>query len=633
MWRNGFWIFAAAALSACSGGSNSQGEATSSSSSSSSENSPVIITASASGQGMVTPATLEVAQGESAQLTIFPDPGYELAEVDGCSGELQELLFTTDALQEPCELTVSFAMKELVAPDLDAVYQANRTVAFSWAATGNAYYQLVKVSGGGNEELVANDIEPSITQFSYQIFAPADHSASFKLLSCTAEMCASSEVVSPDGDIANSVEYLQQEGLDGYVSNGFGYGAIAGAASESAYVPSFYISESFLGHASSDLVVFSPGEFGDMQRIERLDTGLIERLTIDLAEQNIFISSTAGLSSAAVSDYIEWYKNDGSEWLRQDSHTMTLERHVNSLTVSEDGKLLALAVAPYSLASDGETEAAVWLYRVGEELMFLASVAPTQMDANDKFGAAIDLSENGEILVVGAPGEDSGLADGAVSPTNNFQNQSGAAYVFRRDGDTWQQERMLKSPNPRGRWWDCYAEECVVSPLPERASGDSFGSSVSVTDDGSLVAVGAPMEVQGQGAVHLYRALSDSSWQHVERLQLDYPDSKVWLSPAEYIGGDQFGYSVSISGDGEFLAVGAPFEQSAAVGLQGNSADNSKSNSGAAMLYKLGSSGVLQSTYIKSTNPEAEYFGRSVDLTEGDNRIMVIAEEHGVSVY
>jgi len=44
--------------------------------------------------------------------------------------------------------------------------------------------------------------------------------------------------------------------------------------------------------------------------------------------------------------------------------------------------------------------------------------------------------------------------------------------------------------------------------------------------------------------------------------------------------GDGFGDSVTLSADGSTLAVGAPFETSAAIGIGGNQADNSASGAG-----------------------------------------------------
>jgi hypothetical protein len=47
----------------------------------------------------------------------------------------------------------------------------------------------------------------------------------------------------------------------------------------------------------------------------------------------------------------------------------------------------------------------------------------------------------------------------------------------------------------------------------------------------------------------------------------------------------EFGISVALNGDGKMLAVGAPKENSAAKGVNGNQADTSALNAGAAYVY------------------------------------------------
>ena len=51
---------------------------------------------------------------------------------------------------------------------------------------------------------------------------------------------------------------------------------------------------------------------------------------------------------------------------------------------------------------------------------------------------------------MGAHGEDANqttVSAGNVSSGNNELEESGAAYVFRRDGNTWRQDAYLKAPN------------------------------------------------------------------------------------------------------------------------------------------------------------------------------------------
>lgn len=67
-------------------------------------------------------------------------------------------------------------------------------------------------------------------------------------------------------------------------------------------------------------------------------------------------------------------------------------------------------------------------------------------------------------------------------------------------------------------------------------------------------------------------------------------NSEVWSQQA-YVKSkssdntDMFGASVIVSGDGNTLAVGSPYESSNAIGIDGDNTDNSASHAGAVYLY------------------------------------------------
>ena len=110
-----------------------------------------------------------------------------------------------------------------------------------------------------------------------------------------------------------------------------------------------------------------------------------------------------------------------------------------------------------------------------------------------------------------------------------------------------------------------------------------------MSSDGSLLAIGAPDEesasvgINGNednfgvkaGAAYLFTNVN-GSWQ-----QQSYIDP----SDVEINTFEEFGTSVSLSGDGQSLAIGASGEDSAATGINGNQLDNTASASGAVYLY------------------------------------------------
>jgi hypothetical protein len=79
-----------------------------------------------------------------------------------------------------------------------------------------------------------------------------------------------------------------------------------------------------------------------------------------------------------------------------------------------------------------------------------------------------------------------------------------------------------------------------------------------------------------------------------------------------------FGYSVALSGD--TLAVGAPCEDSAATGVNGNQADNSELGAGAVYVFIRTGTTWLQQAYIKASNTTftdfyGNMFGYSIALS------------------
>jgi hypothetical protein len=73
---------------------------------------------------------------------------------------------------------------------------------------------------------------------------------------------------------------------------------------------------------------------------------------------------------------------------------------------------------------------------------------------NNAFGSAVAVS--GDIVVVGAPYEDSSATGVSGNQNDNSASFSGAAYVFARSGSTWAQLAYLKASNTGASdWFGC----------------------------------------------------------------------------------------------------------------------------------------------------------------------------------
>jgi hypothetical protein len=159
--------------------------------------------------------------------------------------------------------------------------------------------------------------------------------------------------------------------------------------------------------------------------------------------------------------------------------TQTIEANMlfgYSVALSSDGTEIAIG-APGKNNSTGVVST---LHFVGKSSWAYDGISITAANgkANDRFGTAVALSGDGKELLVGAPFE-GGIATGINGDPTNASAHSGAAYLFKYS-TSWSQTSYLKAPIP--------------------GNDDYFGDSVSLSGDGSTIAVGAPNEYGGQPA-------------------------------------------------------------------------------------------------------------------------------------
>jgi len=198
---------------------------------------------------------------------------------------------------------------------------------------------------------------------------------------------------------------------------------------------------------------------------------------------------------------------------------------MSGVALSANGQIMAVG-APYKDGMNGVDSGGVSVFRRNDTDPLGWVQVGQDLDgegAGDLFGGSVALSDNGEVLVVGAIwNQDCGQKCGHVR-------------IFKRD-----------SLNPLG--W---------TQLGHAISGDNlsdwFGTSISVSGSGEIIAIGAhqrPMfgaPYGRHGYVRIYKRnpLSALGWDQLgQDLIGESPD-------------DRFGHHVALSNDGEVLAVGA----------------------------------------------------------------------------
>lgn len=122
----------------------------------------------------------------------------------------------------------------------------------------------------------------------------------------------------------------------------------------------------------------------------------------------------------------------------------------------------------------------------------------------------------------------------------------------------------------------------IKSSAPDR--GDSFGWSIAISGDGSTLAVGAPAEdsnatgINGDdtnntstnaGAVYVFTKNASGQWMQQAYVKASNTE-QLYLDSNRVLFNDRFGYRVSLSHDGNTLAVSALLEDSPSYGVNCN---------------------------------------------------------------
>jgi hypothetical protein len=224
-----------------------------------------------------------------------------------------------------------------------------------------------------------------------------------------------------------------------------------------------------------------------------------------------------------------------------------------------------------------------------------AYVKASNTDAGDEFGRSVAVW--GDTMVIGAAAEDSQASGIGGDGGDDSLLDSGAAYVFVRNGSTWTQQAYLKASNP--------------------GSEDHFGFSVAIHAD--TIVVGAYREDSGSAGVNgnpFDESATDSGAAYVFVRVGSTWTQQAYLKASNPGNSDQFGRAVAVHGD--TVLVGSWFEDSNASGVNGNPADESSADSGAAYVFVRNGSSWAQQAYLKASNNGAgdRFGGFQVAISE-----------------
>jgi hypothetical protein len=312
-------------------------------------------------------------------------------------------------------------------------------------------------------------------------------------------------------------------------------------------------------------------------------------------------------------------------WSQCDGGEMTIEELLatDSLGYEQFGYAVAVSgnVALVGANEDddlGSNSGSAYVFRFDgngwtQEQKLLASDGA----GGDMFGLSVALA--GDVAVIGAPRND------------DAGSNSGSAYVFRFDGDSWVEEQKLVAPD--GASWDALGTSVglsggqVLAGAYDDDLGYNSGAVYVFSDDGTTwnfdgkilpsdglanQFFGDRVDVQGDvavigaygdyelgsptGAAYVFRFV-DGEWQE---------EQKLHASDAGAL--DEFGRAVAITGD--LLVVGAPNE--------GNPGNGLPVGQGAAYVFRFdGTSWSQDAKLMDAEGAAQDKFGASVAITEG----------------
>ncbi len=220
------------------------------------------------------------------------------------------------------------------------------------------------------------------------------------------------------------------------------------------------------------------------------------------------------------------YKRDGQDWVEKARLTASdgYEHQFFGYSISSGGDYAIIGAAGDS--ENGLWSGAAYIFkRDGDNWVEQAKLIPSDNKEDDSFGHAVAIT--GDYALIGSPWKD-GVVD-----------DSGAVYVFKRDGENWIEQDKLMSSSPEYR--------CL------------FGTSISISNNYAIVA--AVGDNDFNGSAYIFK-LENERWIKQTKLTASDSSQNTWFGVRVYI-------------DRDTAIVGAPLDDN----------DNGK-RSGSAYIFK-----------------------------------------------
>jgi len=270
-----------------------------------------------------------------------------------------------------------------------------------------------------------------------------------------------------------------------------------------------------------------------------------------IVNDNLIIRETSDDYNNLMQQLISSNCNLG-DWSEQDKLTASngATGDMFGISISIDGDYAIVGADQND--DNGENSGSAYVFkRSGTSWVQEDKLTASDGATDDRFGNSVSI--DGDYVIIGAKGDNS---------------NKGSAYMFKRSGTSWVQEDKLTAS--------------------DGAAGDSFGQSVSIDGDYTIVGAHNSGDVL-QGSAYVFKR-SGTSWVQEDK-----------ITAFGRVTSRRFGVSVSI--DGDYVLVGANRDGSA---------------KGSAYVFKRsGTSWVQEAKITASDGAVGDYFGNSVSI-DGD---------------
>jgi len=462
---------------------------------------------------------------------------------------------------------------------------ADKTVRIEWQSTEGAefYRVLENADGVSGYTQISEDLDASTNNFDHRVALYKRINARYIVQACNTVSCVDSEELSLSGSLVEGIGYFKSSNID--ENDNFGE-SVALNADGSVLAVGTYLEDSSASGVNGNQTDNSAKDTGAVYVFVRRNNMWRQQAYIKAsnpddndfygfaislsADGNTLAVGAANEDSSATGINGDQRSNDSEDsgavyvyvsvdgiWKQQAyikaSNTNVRDKFGISVKLSGDGNTLVAGATRESSGAVGVNgreadnsapdAGAVYVFaRIDGNWQQEAYIKASNSQAGDSFGGTVGLSADARILSVGASGEASASTGVTGDQRNNRAARAGAVYVFENTNGVWQQQAYLKASNTDSR--------------------DSFGIRHSLSANGSTLAIAAYFE--GSSATGINGNQNDDSFSNAGAVYVFDNADGTWQQQA-YVKSsnteenDFFGISLTLSGDGNTMVVGAFF--------------------------------------------------------------------------